>query len=78
MHNRLDLPKFCLLIGLGSLLSCQPGYRKQNGAWAWVSYDENVGKRVTWLGQVDNKSFKVLPAKNLPGTTTRCSIAAGW
>ncbi len=43
--------------------SCQAGYQKEGGAWAWVSYDESVGKRVNYLEQVDNRSFEVLRDK---------------
>lgn len=35
------------------------GYQKIDGRWAYVSYDEGVGKRVNYL-DADNQSFKIL------------------
>lgn len=44
--------------------SCQSGYKKQNGQWAWVTYDESAGKRVKWMEGIDNSSFRVLKNDN--------------
>lgn len=45
--------------------SCRDGgYRKQNGQWSWVTYDESAGKRVKWIEGIDNESFEVLSHKN--------------
>ncbi|MBP6812793.1 MAG: DKNYY domain-containing protein [Saprospiraceae bacterium] len=55
-----------LIIGALLILffaSCQSGYRKENGQWVWVSYDESVGKRITPIDAHDAKSFKVLKSK---------------
>lgn len=42
-----------------TLVSCTVSYQKIDGKWAYVSYDEAVGKRVEYL-DADNQSFKVL------------------
>jgi hypothetical protein len=40
--------------------SCQTGYQNENGQWAWVSYDEYQGKRLSFLDSVDAESFSVM------------------
>jgi len=45
------------------LVSCSRGYKKIDGKWAFVTYDEAVGKRVKYL-DVDNETFKVLENKD--------------
>lgn len=40
--------------------ACSTGYQKENGNWVWVDYNENVGKKVTWITGVDNSTFRVL------------------
>ena len=42
------------------LASCNSGYQKENGEWAWVSYDEAAGKRVAKIDPVDDSSFQVI------------------
>ncbi len=42
-----------------TLIGCSEGYKEIDGKWAYVSYDEAVGKRVNYL-DVDNETFKVL------------------
>ncbi|MBX2928013.1 MAG: DKNYY domain-containing protein [Saprospiraceae bacterium] len=44
-------------------ISCNEGYRKQNGQWAWVTYRESFKKKVAWVYPVDKKTFKVLSDK---------------
>jgi hypothetical protein len=51
------------LLTLPFLVSCSPGYQKENDNWAWVSYDEAVGKRVTKIDSVDTESFTILADK---------------
>jgi hypothetical protein len=53
-----------LFLALPVLISCSPGYQKENDNWAWVSYDEAVGKRVSKIDSVDSESFTVLPDKD--------------
>jgi len=55
---------FLILLIIFSLTSCDSGYRFENSAWVWISYDEGVGKRVEKLDSVDINSFKVLKEKN--------------
>lgn len=43
-----------------SLYSCAPHYEKIEDQWAWVSYDEAVGKRVVPLDSVSD-AFEILP-----------------
>ena len=45
-----------------TLASCSKGYKKIDGKWTFVSYDEAVGKRVKFLG-VDNETFTILKDK---------------
>lgn len=46
-----------LLVVLASLLTgCEPGYQKEDGKWAYVTYDEAAGKRVNYL-EVDEQTF---------------------
>jgi len=52
------------LICLLFLSSCQPGFKKVNGEWAWVSYDKGEGKSINTLPNVDNASFQKLKAGN--------------
>lgn len=44
------------------LISCHPGYKKVDNKWAYVTYDEALGKRIEYL-KVDNKTFKILNAE---------------
>lgn len=46
------------------MTSCQTGYKKENGKWVWVSYDEAVGKRITEIEFADFETFKILKNKN--------------
>jgi hypothetical protein len=52
-----------LLCGL-LISSCSPGYQKEDNNWAWVTYDEAVGKRVSKIDSVDNESFTILSDKD--------------
>lgn len=45
-----------------TLVGCSKGYKQIDGKWAYVSYDEAVGKRVKFLG-VDNETFTILKDK---------------
>jgi len=49
------LPLFCIL-----LTGCSGGYKKENGKWAWVSWDEAVGRRVQFVEGAESSSFHVL------------------
>ncbi len=50
-----------ILLALSVLFSaCNPGYQKEGGQWSWVSYNENVGKKVDYIESIDNESFQVL------------------
>src|SRR5882724_10221466 len=49
------LPLFCIL-----LTGCSAGYKKENGKWAWVSWDEAVGRRVVFVEGAESSSFRVL------------------
>lgn len=42
------------------LVSCHSGYKKENGQWMWVSYDESAGRRVSQIDEHDSESFFVL------------------
>lgn len=44
-------------------MSCSKGYKKIDGKWTYVSYDEAVGKRVKYLN-VDYETFKILKNKD--------------
>jgi len=46
------------------MTSCQTGYKKENGKWVWISYDEAVGKRTTEIEFADFETFKILENKN--------------
>ena len=46
------------------ITSCQTGYRKENGKWVWISYDEAAGKRVTEIELADYETFKILDNNN--------------
>ena len=46
------------------MTSCQTGYKKENGKWVWISYDEAVGKRITEIEFSDFETFKILENKN--------------
>lgn len=46
------------------MTSYQSGYKKQNGKWVWISYDEAVGKRVTVINSADYETFKILRNEN--------------
>lgn len=40
---------------------CKPGYKNENGKWAWVSWDEAIGRRVQFVdGAGGGASFHVL------------------
>lgn len=58
------MKKLLLLLSSLFLISCGNGYRKQNGQWAWVTFDSAFKKRVTFIEYTDKKSFRVLPGKN--------------
>lgn len=53
---------FILTLNL-TLVSCSKGYKKIDGKWAYVSYDEGAGKRVNYLN-VDNETFSILKNKD--------------
>lgn len=53
------LPLLCVFFA-----ACSTGYQKENGDWVWVDYNENVGKKVTWITGVDNATFRVLKDEN--------------
>lgn len=60
------------LLLLCTLLSaCSTGYQKENGAWVWVDYNENVGKKVTWIPEADAASFRVLDDQNFAADRQR-------
>ncbi len=46
------------------LVSCNPGYQKEDGKWVWISYDEAVGKRVSQVDKHDYETFEVLNNEN--------------
>jgi hypothetical protein len=53
------------IVGLISILiSCSPGYKKENGKWAWISYDEGAGKRVKYIDNIDIGTFRILGNKD--------------
>ncbi|RKS89643.1 DKNYY family protein [Flavobacterium limicola] len=41
------------------ITSCNPGYRKIDNKWAYVTYDEAAGRRVRYI-EVDNETFEIL------------------
>ncbi|MDY0088894.1 MAG: DKNYY domain-containing protein [Flavobacteriaceae bacterium] len=45
-----------------TLVSCSEGYQKIDGKWAYVSYEEAVGKRINYL-DADNETFTILKNK---------------
>ncbi|MEZ5043238.1 MAG: DKNYY domain-containing protein [Saprospiraceae bacterium] len=47
-----------------TLVSCDAGYKKENGTWVWVSYDEGAGRRVNPINLYSEKSFTVLRNKD--------------
>lgn len=51
-----------ILVGVICILmaSCKAGYRKENGKWAWISWDEAVGRRVQFVEGADSASFHQL------------------
>ncbi len=53
-----------LLLTIITLTSCQTGYKKVDGKWVWISYDEAVGKRITEIESADVETFKVLSNNN--------------
>jgi hypothetical protein len=57
-HFLISLPLISILF-----TGCGQGYKKENGRWAWVSWDEAVGRRVQFVDGVDNGSFHVLSDK---------------
>lgn len=59
-----------------TLVSCSEGYKKIDGKWAYVSYDEAVGKRVNYL-DVDNKTFKVLKNKEFASDKNNVYLVGG-
>lgn len=59
MRFLTKLPLLCIFFA-----ACSPGYQKENGDWVWVDYNENVGKKVTWITGVDNATFRVLKDEN--------------
>lgn len=60
MVTRLTL----FIITITFMTSCQSGYKKENGKWVWISYDEAVGKRSTEIEFADFETFKILENKN--------------
>ncbi len=52
--------KLAILGVISILISCSSGYKKENGKWAWISYDEGAGKRIRYIEQVDNETFTLL------------------
>src|SRR6185503_5121047 len=57
-HLLISLPLISILF-----TGCGQGYKKENGRWAWVSWDEAVGRRVQFIDGADNGSFRVLSDK---------------
>src|SRR5579863_9824527 len=61
---RPKLPKslhlIILLLLCALVAGCKPGYRKENGRWAWISWDEAAGRRVQFVEGADGASFHVL------------------
>ncbi len=53
-----------ILLTFFLLTSCQEGYKKENGEWVWISYDEAVGRRITKVESADIETFKILENKN--------------
>ncbi len=53
------IPLLCVFFA-----ACSTGYQKENGAWVWVDYNENVGKKITWIPGADAASFRVLDNEN--------------
>ena len=41
-------------------VGCKPGYKMENGKWAWVSWDEAAGRRVQYLDGAIGATFHVL------------------
>jgi len=39
---------------------CSGGYKNENGKWAWVSWDEAIGRRVQFVDGADAGTFRVL------------------
>ena len=66
MQFSIPLLLFCALLLLGFLFaSCSAGgYQKEGNSWVWVEYNENVGKKVSWIPEADGESFRVLTDKN--------------
>ena len=60
MITRLTL----FIMTIAVMTSCQTGYKKENGKWVWISYDEAVGKRVTEIESIDYETFKILENEN--------------
>ena len=56
-------PQILFFVTLTLLLTaCSPGFEKVDGKWAYVSYDEAVGKRVRYI-EADDATFTILRNK---------------
>jgi hypothetical protein len=56
----MKLTRNCLLYAFGILLAaCSGGYEKVDNKWAYVSYGEGTGRRVTRI-DADERSFEII------------------
>jgi len=53
------LYKICTWVVTLSFFGCNTGYQKENGEWAYVTWDEGSGRKVFPL-QADEETFKIL------------------
>lgn len=60
MPRRITLFFIVLLL----ITSCHTGYKKENGKWVWITYDEAAGKRVKQIDSADQETFKILSNEN--------------
>jgi len=58
------------------LIGCSEGYKKVDGKWAYVSYDEGVGKRVTYM-DVDQATFETLDNKGYAKDKNNVFLTSG-
>jgi len=49
-----------LLFVCAFLTGCGEGYKKENGRWAWVSWDEAIGRRVQFVDGAESGTFRIL------------------
>ena len=50
----------CLLFICTFSAGCTEGYKRENGRWLWVSWDEAAGKRVVIIDTIDAANFHPL------------------